>query len=144
MIPPWLPNWKDDRAYQPPPQSATQWAWEFLRRRPDYQEDYETHIRQLIAEDGSIGDDGYWAVLLFRERYGVIFPVNPAIQVNDLLFVDRFVSQVINNSSPHPQTVRLKDNEIYIKFDLSTGGAWGFTTLGNAKRRELIGGRAGV
>lgn len=35
--PKWLPNWRNPKAY---PDSATslQWAWEFLRRNPEYQQ----------------------------------------------------------------------------------------------------------
>lgn len=39
------PDWKDPSAY-PDPETLTlqQWAWEFLRRNPDYQADYEKVI----------------------------------------------------------------------------------------------------
>lgn len=38
----WRPDWKDVSKY-PPPQyaSSNEWAWEFLRRNPQYQADYE-------------------------------------------------------------------------------------------------------
>ena len=40
----WLPDWHDASAYPDPEDtSAMQWAWEFLRRNPDYQKDYQTH-----------------------------------------------------------------------------------------------------
>ena len=37
----WLPDWTDPSAYpEPDNASLRQWAWEFLRRNPDYQEDF--------------------------------------------------------------------------------------------------------
>lgn len=37
----WLPDWKDETAYpDPETTSLQQWAWEFLRRNPEYQKDF--------------------------------------------------------------------------------------------------------
>ena len=35
----WLPNWEDESAYPDPAGNVSkeQWAWEFIRRNPDYQ-----------------------------------------------------------------------------------------------------------
>jgi hypothetical protein len=51
-IPDWLPDWRDERQY-PEPKTASQvrWYWEFLRRNPEYQEDYE-RVRHLLDENG--------------------------------------------------------------------------------------------
>lgn len=40
--PTWLPNWRDPSAYPNPKDniSAAQWAWEFIRRNPEYQRLY--------------------------------------------------------------------------------------------------------
>lgn len=39
--PEWLPDWRDPDAYPDPEDlSLHEWAWEFLRRSPDYQRDY--------------------------------------------------------------------------------------------------------
>ena len=42
MKPHWLPDWDDVKAY-PKPKDLDwgQWAWQFLRRNPEYQKDYE-------------------------------------------------------------------------------------------------------
>ncbi|MCH7793910.1 MAG: hypothetical protein IH900_02035 [Proteobacteria bacterium] len=42
MKPDWLPDWDDAKAY-PKPKDLDwgQWAWQFLRRSPEYQKDYE-------------------------------------------------------------------------------------------------------
>jgi len=37
----WLPDWRDASRYPPVEgTSGTRWAWEFLRRNPDYQKAY--------------------------------------------------------------------------------------------------------
>ena len=42
----WLPDWRDPDAYPGPNDlSLREWAWEFLRRSPDYQEDYVRWLR---------------------------------------------------------------------------------------------------
>ncbi|MBF0383932.1 MAG: hypothetical protein HQL69_23190 [Magnetococcales bacterium] len=42
MKPGWLPDWTDPEAYPDPKKtSLQQWAWEFLRRNPEYQRDYK-------------------------------------------------------------------------------------------------------
>ena len=41
----WRPNWKNEAEYPDAEKtSTTQWAWEFLRRNPEYKEDYEKLI----------------------------------------------------------------------------------------------------
>ncbi|MDQ3564748.1 MAG: DUF2285 domain-containing protein [Pseudomonadota bacterium] len=57
MIPPWLPDWKDEAAYskQLTPRG---WAWEFLRRNPEYQSDYQVFSQLPDAEDGRL--TGKW------------------------------------------------------------------------------------
>lgn len=39
--PAWLPDWRDASAYPSPDASTAQWRWQFLRRRNDYQADFE-------------------------------------------------------------------------------------------------------
>jgi len=42
MKPDWLPDWKDANAYPKPKElDWEQWAWQFLRRNPEYQKDYQ-------------------------------------------------------------------------------------------------------
>lgn len=48
----WLPDWKDSDSYpQPDNTSLNAWAWEFLRRNPDYQQDYRSWKSLGIDED---------------------------------------------------------------------------------------------
>ncbi len=49
--PEWLPDWRNEDEY-PDPEKAPpeQWAWEFLRRSPLYQEDYVEFEEKIIPE----------------------------------------------------------------------------------------------
>lgn len=38
--PSWLPDWKEENAYTDHGDDLRSWAWEFLRRNPEYQNDY--------------------------------------------------------------------------------------------------------
>ncbi len=94
-----------------------QWAWEFLRRRADYQQDYETIVRPVLDDDGSIGDGRTLHLIL--ERYGLIFPMNPAERTAlDPLFADNFVSEVTDHGYG-PQHIEVKAGEVLISFDLN-------------------------
>lgn len=46
-IPKWLPDWKDESAYPDPTGNVSreQWAWEFIRRNPRYQQLYREGLR---------------------------------------------------------------------------------------------------
>lgn len=47
----WIPNWQKVEKYpDPATTSARQWAWEFLRRSPLYQDDYADFEKKIIPE----------------------------------------------------------------------------------------------
>ena len=50
-VPAWLPDWTKPEQY-PDPKNASleQWAWEFLRRNPEYQEDY-VRVKDMPGHD---------------------------------------------------------------------------------------------
>lgn len=51
----WLPNWKNVAEYgDPATMTAQHWAWEFLRRSPQYQEDYKELMLFRETEDPQI------------------------------------------------------------------------------------------
>lgn len=53
--PDWLPDWTDPAACPDHGENAAAWAWEFLRRNPEYQADYAHFIAvpdSILAEDG--------------------------------------------------------------------------------------------
>jgi type VI secretion system activator RovC-like protein/transcriptional regulator len=43
--PPWLPDWKDKDNYPGPKTTSDEWAWQFLRRNPAYQQMWLELIR---------------------------------------------------------------------------------------------------
>lgn len=42
--PGWLPDWTDPKAYRDHGDNAAAWAWEFLRRNPEYQADFAYYM----------------------------------------------------------------------------------------------------
>ncbi len=51
-IPAWLPKWKNPSQYPDPANTTPEhWAWEFLRRNPDYQADYEIYLEHIQARN---------------------------------------------------------------------------------------------
>jgi hypothetical protein len=52
---------------------ASELAWEFLRRNPDYQRDYRANPRtELVADDGAERSARTWG-LRFRDQSGIAF-----------------------------------------------------------------------
>lgn len=87
MKQPWLPNWKDASAY-PDPDSTTpdQWAWEFLRRNPEYQQDFSVLTTFFDCDKGVFRpkklaqygyDDATRALASFCEKYGLEYAIFP-------------------------------------------------------------------
>lgn len=62
----WLPDWREASAY-PDPKKTTpkQWAWEFLRRNPKYQQDYgKWRETPKVARGGSAKPDDFYTHVL--------------------------------------------------------------------------------
>ncbi len=53
--PPWLPDWRDKLKYEDHGTDRAAWAWEYLRRNPEYQGDY---ARWAALPDTDIAEDG--------------------------------------------------------------------------------------
>jgi|GEM_PF-5309781 len=53
--PPWLPDWRRRDAYIDHGDDAVAWAWEFLRRNPEYRKDYS---RFAALPDSEIDEQG--------------------------------------------------------------------------------------
>jgi hypothetical protein len=69
QAPPWLPDWRNTTGYPEPKvpvgtSSSHRWRWEFQRRDPDYQCEWAGRANRSAE---------FW-----RERYGLIKPVDPA------------------------------------------------------------------
>ena len=90
-IPTWLPNWKNSDEYPNPKNTiADQWAWEFLRRNPEYQED----LLPLVKDDKTdFSAEVYCRPSDYQlaEKYGFWSPMiyNPAEPFNfNISFLD--------------------------------------------------------
>lgn len=70
----WLPDWTQELAYPAQRKNIDAWRWEFLRRNPRYQDDWERLMRPQYGAD---------AVSRFREpRYVAVAPA-PRGRLND-------------------------------------------------------------
>ena len=84
--PDWLPDWKDISKY-PDPNKATGrvWAWEFLRRNPEYQQLWE---KFAALPPGPIRE-GHSAIAYmnicerFEKEFGILNPAPPPMTIAD-------------------------------------------------------------
>lgn len=87
----WRPDWRDPEQYPDPhTTSMLQWAWEFLRRNPEYQTDYAEWIKpptsftsdpeelERLGDKWAVGsrEEQLWAH--YRSKYPLKWPVDPA------------------------------------------------------------------
>jgi len=78
----WLPDWRDASQYPPVEgTSGTRWAWEFLRRNPEYQKAYSelTHVSTYIVIRGPVSHsivEGQWEGRFNGPSGGIFRPVN--------------------------------------------------------------------
>src|SRR6266566_3503388 len=86
--PNWLPDWKDVTKYPDPKQkkvSGRVWAWEFLRRNPEYQQLWEKYA---ALPPGPIyeGPSAHARVEIqerFEREFGVSHPAPPPMTIAD-------------------------------------------------------------
>ena len=73
-----LPNWMDEKTY-PTPEGIndTFWRWEFLRRRPDYREDWDRYYPQTYTYDVACANDPNYPT---RFRKKVFPPEHPGFK----------------------------------------------------------------
>ncbi len=58
-VPEWLPDWRDEEAYAYlDDASPAQWAWEFVRRNPNYQTDYANYAA-AVAEPRALPEESF-------------------------------------------------------------------------------------
>src|SRR5713101_9944015 len=128
--PDWLPDWKDKSKYPDPTNTSGRvWAWEFLRRNPEYQQlwdkraalppgpVYEGHSAQAISEISE----------RFERNFGVWTPAPPEMTVEDPKFEwrPRFINEKpkhwvlpVNFSEEIPEIILEHAAEVVVKFDL--------------------------
>jgi hypothetical protein len=105
-----LPDWRNPGDYSFPRNFPTyRWAWEFLRRNPDYREDWSTVLSRFRSKTGEFKDYKDWKERLLRgERLvlaGELWSDNP----DDPLFyfpveeAEKWGLRVlVNPSTDHP------------------------------------------
>ncbi len=69
-VPEWLPDWRDEKAYTYLNDvSPTQWAWEFVRRNPKYQNDYANYAA-AVAEPRALPEESFFQYIERAKREG--------------------------------------------------------------------------
>ncbi len=132
---PWLPNWKDSSRY-PDSENTTayQWAWEFLRRNPEYQEDYEIYSCCLECKPKDKDfDEKYDKKLILEDKYS-FSPLAPPDKDDpfsryrhgwDVLKVPMFKAHVVWGENPENGEIDnlfsydLSPSQFGIVFDLA-------------------------
>jgi hypothetical protein len=132
--PEWLPDWKDESKYPDPKKAGgREWAWEFLRRNPKYQQLWNEYAKlppRLIYRGRSakafkdINER-------FEQDFGVWNPAPPAMTIADPEFEWRpkFIEQkprhwvlpvkVSDDDELEIPEIHLEDPaEVVVKFDL--------------------------
>jgi hypothetical protein len=120
MPPDWLPDWRDSSAYPAASAPLCQWAWQFLRRNPEYQADWESFVRpHYDPVDRSIDGRSVVPFHTLREKYGVHYPADPALRDTDPMFEAAYILRTIEGSIRllPGQVWRLREHEVGIILD---------------------------
>jgi hypothetical protein len=138
--PAWLPDWTDATVYPVLGKTPIKlWGWEFLRRNPAYQQDWETELAPLIAARGKAFDRTksgeykfarwltYWnspagnPFVHVGFKYGLARAEDPAFanpRIAPSSAGGGFFLTCPPGLSEYIAQVSIKRNEIYVKFDL--------------------------
>jgi hypothetical protein len=118
-IPQWVPDWQNSSQYPRATKNVPmeRWAWEFLRRNPDYQADYERLA--VITGDGE-------AILAIRSKYFAGKMPDPALEycekVRQALHFRAYQSPGYLMWNKGPNSVGLcvtQPGDIAVKFNVS-------------------------
>ena len=116
-----VPDWRELGEYPSPTGRARMlvWAWEFLRRNPEYRAFWSKKAAKLIHPDGYIIEPFHEAVKEAEERFGTcIFPTNPSSKKPEK-FRPTSIHMIRPTSDRQPFSINLKDHEIGYLFDLT-------------------------
>jgi hypothetical protein len=127
--PEWLPDWKDESKYPPKKAGGRVWAWEFLRRNPQYQQLWE---ERAALPPGAVSAHAFWEICEHFEReFGVTNAAPPEMTIADPEFKWRptFIEQkprywvlpvnVSDDDEFEIPKIHLEDpTEVVVKFDL--------------------------
>jgi Uncharacterized conserved protein (DUF2285) len=117
-----IPDWTKQNEY--PNRDKTKidkWAWEFLRRWPDYRNFWTENVKPFIGTNGFIHRDAagnFWPHLDdLISRFGVDLP-SPPYDSTPSNFVSSYIRYVTNDGRDF-QRLQLKEDEIAIIIDLA-------------------------
>jgi hypothetical protein len=132
-IPQWLPDWRKEEDYPDPGKTEpAHWAWEFLRRNPDYQKDFQDHCGPFTVELTPSGD--YTLIspddprllkgLELSKLYGIHIMCDPARP-----YFENGTAQVVFNNIElaQPPCITVDDlpHPLPEKVDLTSAWDWG-------------------
>jgi hypothetical protein len=118
-----LPDWTKLEGYPMPrgPGEVTVWAWEFLRRNPEYRTFWLEKIQPFIGMDCRICRDaaGNWWPYHdeLREKFGVDLPSHPQ-SATPAIFTATWTTWVDNDGEEF-QRISLKEHQVAIVIDLA-------------------------
>ena len=116
-----VPDWCDEGAYPRPAGRSRMlvWAWEFLRRNPDYRRFWFEEAAQFIDEEGCIRDGAGPVMEEAENRFGVtFFPQHPASTIYPK-FSSLWMRKLRPTPDGTPNQVKLKAKELGYAFDLT-------------------------
>jgi Family of unknown function (DUF6499)/Uncharacterized conserved protein (DUF2285) len=114
-----VPEWRDIAAYPHPKgrDRMLRWAWEFLRRNPEYRKRWENMASKFIDNEGYALDGSLPVIKEFAERFGLVAPLipsNPASKEPPW-----FKASMVRELRPPSVALKLKPTELGYVFDLT-------------------------
>jgi Proteobacterial transcriptional regulator-like domain len=125
MKPPWLPDWRG--AYPDTKKaSAHQWAWEFLRRNPEYQRLWEKVIKPTYKCKTLEREKHSGPILAFKKKFHIMatdlepLPSPSEDEAKDLSFDAPFILlRAPDGRGPIEFPCAIEQNEMLVFFNLS-------------------------
>ncbi len=113
----WLPDWTDPRQYPPVEGTpGTQWAWEFLRRNPEYREAYSKLTHVTCMEEFS----RLWNIAEKFHLADGLYPPDPESSQDPHLSFRANWIRSYRHSERHPEhTITIPPGKVLIEFDTS-------------------------
>jgi hypothetical protein len=152
MKPPsWLPDWRNPNQYPGANTPRLEWAWQFLRRNPEYQKLWEKAVFLKVVYNPASVDANLQRAkkengvrhfnenqisssqAAFVQRFGLVSPpADPAMPAAKLQFSGQFIRFAEKaTSAPYRVSANLDDGQVLLWFDLN----WPIEPqLKNAKR----------
>jgi len=141
MKPDWLPDWEDESQYPDIENTSdVQWAWEFLRRNKEYQNDWENLFpisfsknieayKNMVLPEGIDSWEEHFkdfaempsinGKLGCREKYGIRFLLNPSASKPGYDFFEGTYGGALNFASENAFKRYKEENKVFIQFDLN-------------------------